>query len=195
LQSATPHDEYSRDFVDPGDSGPNDDIGEHRHEDMERRELRKQKWQPKFLADRPVFSPLEKGMLPKPFAKMGGPRIASTGLIDVSPSHQVFFLWKNGPILSDRSFYGWLLKKLQYANLYPLVEMHWHPSHKGLHIKTPCDSNRDYTNRQLPGAMEMGLRSNTMYDPKEITDRLHLIERFCRIAGIHFIPEDSLLWE
>jgi len=160
---------------------------------MDRYALKLQKKQPKRLPAKPVFKAMKKGKFPRPFSKMGGPRLSATDLIDVSPSHQVIFLWKDGQILTDRSFYGWLLKKVGTANLYPLLEMHWHPSHKGLHIKTPCDASNDYTDRQLPGAKELDIRTVKMYDPQVESDRAVLIGKFCEIAGIDLGPEGVLL--
>lgn len=159
---------------------------------MKPQELYLQKLHHKRLPGSPIFKPLKKGKLPKPFAKMGGLRISATDLIDVSPTHRVLFLWKDGQILTDRSFFAWLFEKVGDNSLYPLVEMHWHPSHKGLHVKTPCNSELDYTDRQLPGAIELGVRSGSLYDPQRDADRIQLIEKFCSIAGIQLGPEDSL---
>lgn len=155
-------------------------------------ELKLQKLAPKRLPVIPQFKPLKKGRLPKPFARMGGARISSTDLIEVSPAHEVIFLWKDGQILTDRSFYAWLFKKIAGDGRYPLVEMHWHPSHKGLHIKTPCNSVSDYTDRQLPGAMELSVGSRQVYDPQRDADRASLICTFCAIAGIELGLENSL---
>jgi len=160
---------------------------------MKRHALKAQKLQPKRLAEKPVFKAIKKGKFPRPFARMGGPRMSATELIDVSPSHQVFFLWKDGQILTDRSFYAWLVKRVGTSSLYPLLEMHWHPSHKGLHIKTPCQATVDYTDRQLPGAKELDIRTVEMYDPKDEDGRLQLIGKFCEIAGIDLGPEGALL--
>ena len=103
-------------------------------EEMDARELRSQKRQAKRLTAQPAFKSLKRNKLPKPFKTMGGSRLFATDLIDVSASHQLIFVWRDGPLLTDRSFYGWLLKKLCGGALYPLLEMHWHPSHKGLHL-------------------------------------------------------------
>lgn len=159
---------------------------------MDARELQNQKKQPKRLTMQPVFKPLKKNKLPKPFKTMGGQRLAATDLIDVSPSHKVIFVWRDGQILTDRAFYGWLLKTVGDGSLYPLMEMHWHPSHKGLHIRTPCRSEIDYTNRQLPGAIELDIRTVSRYDPQRESDRLELIGKFCKAAGIELGAEGAL---
>lgn len=159
---------------------------------MDPRELRNQKEQPKRLTAPPVFKPLKKNKLPKPFKTMGSPRLAATDLIAVSPSHELIFMWRDGQILTDRAFYGWLFKKVDDGSRYPLIEMHWHPSHKGLHIKVPCRATIDYTNRQLPGAMELDIRTVSMYDPQRESDRLELIGKFCKAAGIQLGAEGSL---
>lgn len=160
---------------------------------MSPRDLRAQKAQEKRLAINPAFKTMKKGKCPKPFAKMGGPRLSCTDLIDVSPFHQVIFIWKDGQIRTDRSFYGWLFKKVSPRGLLPLLEMHWHPSHKGLHVKMPCNTEQDYLNRQLPGAPELGVNTVKAYDPKIESDRLELIEHFCVAAGIK-IGNPETLW-
>ncbi|MYM34894.1 hypothetical protein GTP38_11140 [Duganella sp. FT94W] len=156
------------------------------------KELKSQKLQEKRLAQIPAFKPMKKGKLPKPFNKMGGPRLSCTGLVNVSLSHQVIFVWKDGEIFSDRAFFGWLMKKVGSTDLYPLLEMHWHPSHKGLHIKTPCNTDFDYSNRQLPSAPELDIRAAKAYDPQLEDDRLRLVERFCQVAGIELGAPEGL---
>lgn len=157
------------------------------------RQLRAQKNQPKRLAELPPFKVMKKGKLPRPFSKMGGSRMWSTGLIDVSDSHQVIFIWRDGDVLTDRSFFAWLFKKASTLDLYPLLEMHWHPSHKGLHIKMPCRTDLDYSNRQLPGAPELDISIPKAYDPKIDDDRMMLIGKFCLIADIK-LGEKGDLW-
>lgn len=159
---------------------------------MEPRQLKEHKEQPKRLRAAPAFKSLKKGKLPKPLAKLGGPRLCATEPINVSPHHQVVFLWKDGEILTDRAFYGWLFKKVGTDSLYPLMTMHWHPSHKGLHIKVPCKTTLDYTNRELPGAPELDIHTGMSYDPKNEIDRLALMDAFCRAAGIKLGAEESL---
>lgn len=159
---------------------------------MDPRQLKVQKAQPKRLQSTPSFKTLKKGKLPKPLAKLGGPRLSATDPIEVSPNHLVVFVWKDGEILTDRAFYGWLFKKVGTDNLYPLMTMHWHPCHKGLHIKVPCKTTLDYTNRDLPGAPELDIHTAMTYDPKSENDRLALMDAFCRAAGIKLGAEESL---
>lgn len=165
---------------------------------MEPLDLKKHKLTSKLLDVRPVFKPLRRGQLPRPFHKMGGSRIHATGLIKISKSHLVLFIWRDGQILSDTSFYGHLLHRLNDQSLYPLFEFHWHPSHKGFHAKLPCKTNIDYTNRMLPGAPELRLSTQPHLDPRKANDRNALIDLFCNACGISIInPNDNLtvqLW-
>jgi hypothetical protein len=159
---------------------------------MQPRALRDQKTSPKRLESDPAFKLMKRGKLPKPFAKMGGSRLYTTELVDVSETHQVIFIWRDGELLTDRAFFAWLLKRTHNGSLYPLAELHWHPSHKGIHMKTPCHAEVDYTNRQLPGAVELDVRTVSMYDPREESDRRYLIAAFCKKVGITLGPKDLL---
>ena len=145
---------------------------------MTPRELKAHKSALKHLNDIPVFKPQKRGKLPKPFKGLGGVRIESTGMIDVSNDHVAFMYWRDGEILTDRSFFGYLFCRLANDNLSPVFEFHWHPSHKGLHCKTPCKTSSDYTNRTLPGAPELALKTKPVLDPKIPVDRLKLIIAF-----------------
>lgn len=147
----------------------------------------------KRLASLPAFKPMKKGKFPKPFKTMGGgTRTFSTELIDVSDTHCVIFIWRDGEELTDSMFLAWLLCKLSNGDLSPLFEMHLHPSHKGLHVKIPCKTDLDYTNRQLPGAPEFDLKMRRTLDPREQNDREILIAEFCKRCGIATGDENSL---
>lgn len=158
---------------------------------MTPRELKAHKTAPKHLKEIPVFKPQKRNKLPKPFKNFGGPRIESTGMIDVSSDHVVFMYWRDGQILTDRSFYAYLFCRLANGSLSPVFEFHWHPSHKGFHCKTPCRTNYDYTDRMLPGAPELALKTKYGTDPKIYADRLHLIIEFCRSCGISLPDNDT----
>lgn len=145
----------------------------------------------KNLASIPVFKPQKRNKLPKPFKGLGGPRIQSTGMIDVSADHVVFMYWRDGQILTDRSFYAYLFCRLANGNLSPLFEFHWHPSHKGFHCKTPCRTINDYTNRTLPGAPELALKTRASADPKNEEDRNELVMKFCNWCGISLPDSDK----
>jgi len=159
-------------------------------------ELKKHKSLRKQLKKIPEFSAQRRNKLPKPFNKLGGSRIQSTGMVDVSDTHAVFMYWIDGEILTDRSFYGHLFSKLMNGSLYPLFEFHWHPRHKGFHCKIPCNTEYDYTDRTLPGAHELKLKTKQL-DPKNIQDRHELIYRFCNACGVLLPDNDPLsktLW-
>lgn len=145
----------------------------------------------KQLATIPVFKPQKRNKLPKPFKGLGGPRIQSTGMIDVSDDHVVFMFWRDGEILTDRSFYAYLFCRLANGGLSPLLEFHWHPSHKGFHCKTPCKTTNDYTNRMLPGASELALKTKPNTDPRKDDDRFALVIRFCELCGISLPTNDA----
>ena len=164
---------------------------------MTPRELKAHKTARKHLKEIPVFKPQKRNKLPKPFKNFGGPRIESTGMIDVSPDHVAFMYWRDGQILTDRSFYGYLFCRLANGSLSPVFEFHWHPSHKGFHCKTPCRTNYDYTDRMLPGAPELSLKTKYDTDPKIHEDRLMLMINFCLLCGISLPdnnPNSKSLW-
>jgi hypothetical protein len=158
---------------------------------MTPRELMAHKTAPKHLRETPTFKPQKRNKLPKPFQNLGGPRIESTGMLDVSVDHVALMFWRDGPILTDRAFYAHLFCRLANGDLSPIFEFHWHPSHKGLHCKTPCRTTNNYTNRNLPGAPELALKSKRQLDPKLDTDRLQLVMDFCRSCGISLPDNDS----
>lgn len=146
----------------------------------------------KRLKTLPQFKQMKKGKLPKPFKTMGGLRLYSTEIIDVSDAHCVIFIWRDGEEITDSIFLAWLFCKLANGDLSPIFEMHLHPSHKGLHAKTPCLTELNYTNRQLPGAPELDLKTQSEYDPRDPDDRTILINIFCDRCGIKIGDEDNL---
>lgn len=158
---------------------------------MTPRDLRAHKNAPKQLKVIPEFKPQARKKLPRPFKQLGGSRIQSTGMIDVSKDHVVFMYWRDGDILTDRSFYAYLFCRLANNDLSPIFEFHWHPSHKGFHCKTPCHTIVDYSNRTLPGAPELALRTNSNLDPKNQSDRLKLVIDFCTWCGILLPVSDA----
>ena len=155
---------------------------------MLKRELRAHKDAPKQLAAVPVFKAQARNKLPRPFKGLGGPRIQSTGLLKVSSDHTAFMYWRDGPIFTDRGFFGYLFCVLANGDLSPIFEFHWHPSHKGFHCKTPCNTTSNFTNRCLPGAPEFSLTTNDKLDPQNEDDRLKLVIAFCEGCGI-FLPD------
>jgi hypothetical protein len=158
---------------------------------MTPKELKQHKDAPKQLNAIPVFKPQKKNKLPRPLKNIGGARIASSGMIDVSDDHVAFMFWKDGEILTDRSFFGYLFCRLRNGALSPVFEFHWHPSHKGMHCKMPCKTQNDYTNRFLPGAPELSLKTNVKLDPKIEADRIKLVNIFCAACGITLSGSDS----
>lgn len=139
-----------------------------------------------------VFRPFRKGMLPRPFDKIGGPRLQGSGLVDIGEAMAVLFYWRDGGALERRAFYGHLLRTTA-AGLMPLAIMHYHPSHKGIHLVTNCEMNRDYTGRLLPGAAELAIETPVGLDPAVEVGRLRLVNIFCERCGIRLAPDDEQL--
>ena len=151
---------------------------------MSPKELAAHKTVPKRLAAAVAFKALKRGKLPKPLHKMGGPRMQSTDFIEVSDTHRVVFVWRDGELRTDSAFFGYLFCMLEAGEMSPLFEMHFHPSHKGLHIKLPCKTESDYTSRMLPGAPELALSIRHDIDPRQEKDSEVLIDRFCGSCGV-----------
>lgn len=139
----------------------------------------------------PDFKRLTRGKLPKPFHKMGSPRLLATALIAVSDEHRVVFVWRDGETLQDAAFMAWLFCIQGDQVLYPLFELHFHPSHKGVHCKTPCRSDLNYSNRQLSGALELNLTTSEGLDPRSDTHRKQLMLQFCDACGISITQEED----
>lgn len=158
---------------------------------MERKKLREIKRQTKTLR-RLDFKPLRKGKLPRPFDRQGGARLSSTGLIEVAPGLSVLFMVRDGASVERRAFYGYLMQHSS-GGLVPLAIMHYHPSHKGVHLLTNCGTDRDYTERLLPGAPELALRTPDGLDPASERGRLQLVNDFCLRCGIRIAPDDEQL--
>lgn len=159
---------------------------------MEPKELAAHKAAPKFLTSTPAFKPLKRGKLPKPLNKIGGARVHSTELIQVSDTHRAAFIWRDGETVQDTGFYAWLFCVMRTGALYPLFEFHYHPSHKGFHCKTPCKTTSDYTNRCLPGAPELAIKTPSQWDPRIESDRSLLLDAACRACGITLGGANSL---
>lgn len=156
-------------------------------------ELAQHKAAHKRLAAVPVFHKTKGSCkLPKPFDRMRAPKLYTTGALRVSDTHQVFFFWRDGELLSDSKFFGWLMCVLKNGALSPLFEFHYHPSHKGVHAKLPCNTTLDYTERQLPQAPELALKTSGDIDPRTNDGRLKLIHQFCAACGIEQGSEGGL---
>lgn len=149
-------------------------------------DLKKHKLALKQLVTKPSFNPLKRGKkaLPSPLSKLGGARVHSTELLNLSSDYSAFMYWIDGPIKSDRKFFGHLFTRLASGKLSPIFEFHWHPSHKGFHCKMPCKTDLNYTSRFLVGAPELQLTTDASLDPKNPSDLLELVFIFCSVCGI-----------
>ena len=156
-------------------------------------ELAQHKAAPKRLARTLAFKPMKRGKWPKPFHKMNSPRVRATEVTAVSDTHRVMFLWRDGELKTDSVFLAWLFCELDEEVLFPLFEMHFHPSHKGLHAKLPCKTDTNYEGRQLVQAPELTLSSIDGLEPLSEADRQQLINRFCQACGIT-MGEGGGLW-
>ena len=161
---------------------------------MTPKELREHKKSPKRLLESPEIAVLKKGKLPTPFKTMGSSRLFATKLLKVSDTHYMVLMWRDGDVVTDTLFLGWLLCQLHDGSFFPLFEYHLHPSHKGIHAKTPCNTELNYTNRLLPSAPELNLKSSSerQLDPRNSHDRLILIDNFCNACGIKIGSEENL---
>jgi hypothetical protein len=158
---------------------------------MDRKTLQALKRAPKCLRA-VTFRPLRKRQLPAPLDKLGGPRLQHSGLIAVSDVLAVVFVARDGASLERRAFYAHLLQRVP-AGLLPLVILHYHPSHKGMHLLVNCGVTVDYTNRLLPGAPELALGTPEHLDPGSEQGRLRIINDFCARCGIRLAPDDEQL--
>ena len=165
---------------------------------MKPSELKAHKLASKQLKEIPVFKPQKRNKLPRPFKTLGGVRIESTGMLDVSDTHVAFMYCRNGQIFTDRAFYAFLFCRLANGSISPVFEFHWHPSHKGFHCKTPCKTEEVYTDRTLRNAPELSIKTQHGLDPKNSDDRLKLVIKFCNSCGIS-LPDENLdtqrLWQ
>lgn len=151
-------------------------------------ELKTHKKHKKVLDSLPSFNALSKrgSKLPRPLDGLGRRKdVYVSGLIEVSNSHAVFFLYRDGQILTDRAFFGYLFCVLQNKSLNTLYEFHWHPSHKGIHCKLQCNTSLNYTGRLLVQAPELQLAPPSELDPAKEADRVKLVQMFCAKCGIH----------
>lgn len=158
---------------------------------MTPKDLAQHKAAPKQLLGTPDFKKLKRGKLPKPFHKMGSARLMSTDLLSVSDTHRVVLMWRDGETLQDSLFMAWMFCVLENQSLYPLFELHFHPSHKGVHCKLPCNTETDYTDRQLPKAPELELMTTEGLDPRVEVDRHQLTMQFCEACGITLASKED----
>ncbi len=158
---------------------------------MRRSELAAIKRCPKRLRD-VSFKRLRKRDLPKPLDKIGGPRLSHSGLIDVDDSSCVAFIARDGDAPERRLFLGHFFRRTPQG-LLPLAILHYHPSHKGVHVLLNCETTLDYTERQLPGASELTLTTPDaeLIDPGTDVGRNRLVIMFCERCGIRVEPDDK----
>uniref|UniRef100_E6QVB8 Uncharacterized protein n=1 Tax=mine drainage metagenome TaxID=410659 RepID=E6QVB8_9ZZZZ len=138
------------------------------------------------------FRTFKRGGLPRPLDKIGGKRYLAAGPEQVAENLLVIFLIRDGETLERRAFYAYLFQSNPSGGLLPLANMHYHPSHKGIHIVLNCQTERNYLDRLLPGAPELAIGTPPSLNPANDTDRLRLVDIFCRRCGIT-LGEGNLL--
>lgn len=137
------------------------------------------------------FLPLKKGSLPGQFKRLGRPNAYSSGFVPVSDGYKVLFVWRDGELMTDSSFYGYLVHHPSPRDRQILLELHWHPSHKGIHCVTPCNTELNLNNRMLVAQPDINLNGNLRWDPRVDKDRKELIQLFCDVCGITAINATS----
>lgn len=130
------------------------------------------------------FRTFKRGGLPRQLDKIGGKRYLAAGPGQIAGNLMVIFLVRDGETLERRAFYAYLFQNGPSGGLLPLAILHYHPSHKGIHIVLNCETDRDYLDRQLPGAPELALNTPPGLNPANDTDRLRLVNIFCHRCGI-----------
>jgi hypothetical protein len=100
--------------------------------------------------------------------------------------------WRDGELRTDSAFYAYLFCESEDKKLLPLLEFHFHPSHKGVHAKLPCETESSYVGRRLVQAPELSVMRFCKLDPRLELDRAQLIENFCIVCGINMNREGDL---
>ena len=126
---------------------------------------------------------------PKPLNLFRGTCCVSK-LLPVAEHQVVLFAYKRAAIEEDCKFYaywGFLLTTGEYE---PLMEWHYHPSHKGIHCKVPCETTLSYTSRQLVNAPELSVCLGKRPDIRTDWGVQEMIGLFCGKLNIR-LPETS----
>lgn len=129
------------------------------------------------------FKTVKRNSLPPPLSKVCGSRRQSTGMIPVADDLAVCFIWRNGEIVEATAMYGYLFE-ISDGRYRPLIRMDWHPSHKGLHVLTSCETELDLTGRNLVGCKELALSKDHSFDVRMADDRARFVDVFCTTCNI-----------
>ena len=119
---------------------------------------------------------------PKPLNRFKSSSMVSD-LIYVADKQVVLFAYKQSELLIDCKFYAYWGTLID-GKFTPIMIVHYHPSHKGMHAKVPCKTDRDYTSRELPGAPELQIHKDKLPDMRTERGINELITLFCKSAGI-----------
>lgn len=93
-------------------------------------------------------------------------------------------VWKDATEWKYRAMYAHFFYQITEPHLYPLAEVHYHPTHKGLHILLNCEDNRNLSNRHLAGAKEFNLKLHAPIDTALENDRQRFLAIVCERLGI-----------
>ena len=129
---------------------------------------------------------------PKPLNKLRGYDF-TTDLIDVGNNCVLLFAYRRRGLAIKCKFYAYFGLKTTDNKLFPLMIMHYHPDHKGIHSKLPCETDEqiDYTSRELPGAPELNLANGMEPDIRTDEGINQLICLFCNATGINIHGTDK----
>lgn len=157
---------------------------------MEARPLRDLIKQEKVLQEYPKFyAGTHSRTYPKPLNRFRGTCYVSE-LLSVAEHQVVLFVYKRAAIAEDCKFYAYWGFRLTTGEYEPLLEWHYHPSHKGIHCKVPCETTLVYTSRQLVNAPELSVCFGKQPDIRTEWGVQEMIGLFCKKLNIR-LPEIS----
>ena len=110
-------------------------------------------------------------------------------LLSVAPNQVVLFAYKRAALLEDCKFWAYWGFLLATGEFQPMAEWHYHPSHKGIHCKVPCGTDKDYTSRMLAQAPELSVCPQKMPDVRTSAGIDQLIGIVCEKLSIHMPQE------
>lgn len=152
---------------------------------MNPRQLREFKELNKELKEFPKFFAGTHGKdYPKPMKQLRKYDMVSD-ILEVANNHIVVFAYRRKPLSIDCKFYAYWGLKNSDGKLIPIMIMHYHPDHKGIHVKLPCktDPNIDFTSRELPGAPELNIYGKESPDIRTDEGVKQLVNLFCSASG------------
>lgn len=111
-------------------------------------------------------------------------------VLDVATNQVVCFAYKQSSSLVDSKFYAYWGLRNSKNELIPLMNFHYHPSHKGIHARFACKTTELFTSRYLVVAPELNLHKKHQPDIRTQEGINELICLFCKSAGIE-LPKEN----